>query len=124
MYRAKEFLIHRAREFFIDNLLVRIHLVFEMIWWTGLAPWEVESLFRFEQPAKQEKELARLAQEEGVSESWISTTTHTHTLARARAHTHAHTHTHTHTHTSGDLRVALAHQPLLRLLTTYWSEST
>ena len=28
------------REFFIDNLLVRILFVFEMIWWTGLAPWE------------------------------------------------------------------------------------
>jgi len=33
---------HRAleREFFIDNLLVRIHFIIEMIWWTGLAPWE------------------------------------------------------------------------------------
>ena len=29
------------REFFIDNLLVRIHFIIEMIWWTGLAPWEV-----------------------------------------------------------------------------------
>ena len=29
-------------EFFIDNLLVRIHLIIEMIWWTGLAPWEFE----------------------------------------------------------------------------------
>ena len=28
------------REFFIDNLLVRIHFIIEMIWWTGLAPWE------------------------------------------------------------------------------------
>ena len=27
-----------AREFFIDNLLVRIHFIIEMIWWTGLAP--------------------------------------------------------------------------------------
>ena len=25
----------REREFFIDNLLVRIHLIVEMIWWTG-----------------------------------------------------------------------------------------
>ena len=28
------------REFFVDNLLVRIHIIIEMIWWTGLAPWE------------------------------------------------------------------------------------
>jgi len=28
------------REFFIDNLLVRVHFIIEMIWWTGLAPWE------------------------------------------------------------------------------------
>ena len=35
------------REFLIDNLLVRIHFIIEMIWWTGLAPWEFESpLFR------------------------------------------------------------------------------
>ena len=27
---------------FIENLLVRIHLIIEMIWWTGLAPWEFE----------------------------------------------------------------------------------
>ena len=25
------------REFFNDNLLVRIHFIIEMIWWTGLA---------------------------------------------------------------------------------------
>jgi len=30
------------REFFIDNLLVRIHFIVEMIRWTGLAPWEFE----------------------------------------------------------------------------------
>ena len=30
------------REFFIDNLLVRIHRCF---WCTGLAPWEFESPF-------------------------------------------------------------------------------
>jgi len=29
----------RQREFFIDNLLVRIHFIIEMIWWTGLSPW-------------------------------------------------------------------------------------
>jgi len=32
------------REFFIDNLLVRIHFIIVMIRWTGLAPWEFESL--------------------------------------------------------------------------------
>ena len=33
------------RDFFIDNLLVRIHFIIEMIWWTGLAPWEFEFPF-------------------------------------------------------------------------------
>jgi len=28
------------REFFIDNLLVRIHLIIVVFRWTGLAPWE------------------------------------------------------------------------------------
>ena len=28
------------REFFIDNLLVRIHFIIVTIRWTGLAPWE------------------------------------------------------------------------------------
>ena len=32
-------------EFFIDNLLVRIHFIIVMIAWTGLAPWEFEFLF-------------------------------------------------------------------------------
>jgi len=32
------------REFFIDNLLVRIHFIIVMIRWTGLAPWKFESL--------------------------------------------------------------------------------
>ena len=42
---------HRAvrvpaeRELCIDNLLVRIHFIIEMIWWTGLAPWEFEFTF-------------------------------------------------------------------------------
>ena len=31
---------HTEREFFIDNLLVRIHFIIVMIRWTGLAPWE------------------------------------------------------------------------------------
>jgi hypothetical protein len=33
------------RGFFIDNLLVRIHLTIEMIWWTGFALWEFEFPF-------------------------------------------------------------------------------
>ena len=33
------------REFFIDNLLVRIHFIIVMIRWTGLAPWEFEFSF-------------------------------------------------------------------------------
>ena len=35
----------RERGFFIDNLLVRIHCIIKMIWWTGLAPWEFEFPF-------------------------------------------------------------------------------
>ena len=37
--------IQREREFFIDNLLVRIHFIIVMIRWTGLAPWEFEFPF-------------------------------------------------------------------------------
>jgi len=33
------------REFFIDNLLVRIHFITVMIKWTGLAPCEFEFPF-------------------------------------------------------------------------------
>ena len=32
-------------EFFIDNLLVRIHFIIVMIRWTGLLPWEFEFPF-------------------------------------------------------------------------------
>ena len=35
----------REREFVIDNLLVRIHLIIVMIRWTSLAPWEFEFPF-------------------------------------------------------------------------------
>ena len=35
----------REREFFIDNLLVRIHFIVVMIRWTGLAPREFEFSF-------------------------------------------------------------------------------
>jgi len=37
----------RAREFFIDNLLVRNHFIIVMIRWTGLAPWEFELRHRY-----------------------------------------------------------------------------
>ena len=30
------------RDVFIDNLLVRIHLIIVMMRWTGLAPWDFE----------------------------------------------------------------------------------
>ena len=33
------------REFFIGNLLVRIHFIIVMIRWTGLAPWQFEFPF-------------------------------------------------------------------------------
>jgi len=33
-------------EFFIDNLLVRVHFIIVMITWTGLAPREFEFLFQ------------------------------------------------------------------------------
>ena len=33
------------RELFIVDLLVRIHVIIEMIWWTGLAPWHFEFPF-------------------------------------------------------------------------------
>jgi len=33
------------RERVLDNLLVRVHFIFVMIRWTGLAPWEVEFTF-------------------------------------------------------------------------------
>ena len=36
---------NRVREFFIDNLLVRVHFIIVMIRWTGLAPWEFEFPF-------------------------------------------------------------------------------
>ena len=34
--------VQREREWFIDNLLVRIHCRIVMIRWTGLAPWEFD----------------------------------------------------------------------------------
>jgi len=38
-------MVRREREFFIDNLLVRIHFIIAMIRWTGLVPWEFEFPF-------------------------------------------------------------------------------
>jgi len=35
----------REREFFLDNLLVRIHLIIVMMRWPGLTPWEFEFPF-------------------------------------------------------------------------------
>jgi hypothetical protein len=35
----------KNKEFFIDNLLVRIHFIIEMIWWTGLTAGEFELPF-------------------------------------------------------------------------------
>ena len=33
------------RDFFTDNLLVQVHFIILIIWWTGLAPWELEFPF-------------------------------------------------------------------------------
>jgi hypothetical protein len=38
-------LLTEKREYCIDNPQVRIHLIIEMIRWTGLAPWEFEFNF-------------------------------------------------------------------------------
>ena len=35
-----------ARELFTDNLLIRIHFIIAMIWWTGLAPLSLNSVLR------------------------------------------------------------------------------
>ena len=44
--RAAGCLQSRCRERLLpDNLLVRIHFIIKMIWWTGLAPWEFEFPF-------------------------------------------------------------------------------
>ena len=42
---ARPLYIIPYREFFIDNLLVRIHFIIVMIRWTVLAPWEFEFSF-------------------------------------------------------------------------------
>ena len=45
LYRTPEFPTAPQREFFIYNLLVRIHFIIVMNRWTGLAPWEFEFPF-------------------------------------------------------------------------------
>ena len=38
-------LVFKDGEFFVDNLMVRIHYIIVMMRWTGLAPWEFEFPF-------------------------------------------------------------------------------
>ena len=43
LHQVRDVLVlHRERELFIDNILVRIHFIIETIGWTSLAPWELE----------------------------------------------------------------------------------
>ena len=42
--RSREPSPSEERAFFSDDLLVRIHFIIKMIWWTGLAPWELHLL--------------------------------------------------------------------------------
>ena len=59
------------REFFIANLLVRIHYIIVMIKWTGLAPWE----FEFPCPGSLTSSfLARVDKSAGPDLSWGSST--------------------------------------------------
>ena len=46
------------REIFIDKLLFRIHFIIEMIWGTGLAPWEFELPFPGSQTSSKSSALA------------------------------------------------------------------
>jgi len=41
-FRVQKVLSVREREFFIANLLGRIHFIIVMMRWTGLAPWDFE----------------------------------------------------------------------------------
>ena len=43
--RVESFEDPSEREIFVNNLQARIHLIIEMIWWTGHAPWEFEFPF-------------------------------------------------------------------------------
>ena len=48
----------RERDFFIDNLLVRVHFIIVMIRWTGLAPWEFDAREDQREPLFQERPQA------------------------------------------------------------------
>ena len=39
-------LSERERDFFMENLLVRIHYIIVMIRWSGLAPWQSDLLMK------------------------------------------------------------------------------
>jgi len=56
----------REREFFTDNLLVRIHFIIVMIRWTGLAPWE----FEFPFPGSLASTFLERSQEQRASSTW------------------------------------------------------
>ena len=50
--RRQSLLFRQQRErFFIERQLVRIHIIIEIIWWTGLAPWVFEFPFPALPPA-------------------------------------------------------------------------
>ena len=55
---------YEEREFFIDNLLVRILFIIVRIRWTGLAPWEFELRHHLlEEKAGEELALVRREEE-------------------------------------------------------------
>jgi len=54
------------REFFIDNLLVRIRFIIVMIWWTGLAPWEFMIQVSGQAGRESESERAREREREAT----------------------------------------------------------
>ena len=64
----------REREFFIDNLLVRIHSIIVMIKWTGLAPWEFE--FPFPGSLTSTFLLHRNTSPRGAGGLWVGTNSH------------------------------------------------
>jgi len=74
---SAENLPEQKRHFFIDNLLVRIHFIFVMNRWTGLAPWEFEFLF----PGS----LTSTSLGEGGRERFINTIERERERERARA---------------------------------------
>ena len=59
------------RDFFIDNLLVRIHCIIEMIRWTGLAPRESEFPFPCKRnPSKTDRAL-QVRSQRGLCLVWF-----------------------------------------------------